>query len=68
MLASQKYSDFADLSQLLDAVKISSKGNGIKISVSFAAKELLEHVQLLMEQHEDDEEDDEDDEDDDWDN
>ena len=71
MLASQKDSDLAELSQLLDAVKISSKGNGIKISVSFAAKELLEHVQLLMEQHEDDEEDDEDDEedeDDDWDN
>ena len=75
MLASQKDSDIAELNQLLDAVKISSKGNGIKISVSFAARELLEHAQMLMEQHEydededDEDEDDEDeDDDDDWDN
>ena len=74
MVASQKDSDIAELNQLLDAVKISSRGNGIKISVSFAAKELLEHAQMLMEQHEDEDDDededdeDDEDEDDDWDN
>lgn len=70
MLASQKDSDFAQLNPLLDAVKISSNGNGINISASFAAEELLAHVQKLMDQHEvdEDEDEDEEDEDDDWDN